>query len=139
LALTARYLADRSALTRLHHDEVAERLAPRQNLLLVATCPIVDLEVLYSARNADDHTRIAAERSHLPQIAIDPEVTDRALEVQGLLARLGQHRLPIPDLLIAAAAEVNDLILLHYDVVFDRIADVTGQATEWVAPRGSLD
>jgi len=61
------------------------------------------------------------------------------MEVQGLLARRGQHRLPMLDLLIAAAAEVNDLIVLHYDADFDRIANVTGQATEWVAPRGSLD
>jgi len=137
--LTARYLADKSALARQPIYEVAERLQPRIALGLVATCAIVDLEVLYSARSSADYVQIAAERSRLPQIAIGPEVTDRAMEVQGLLARRGQHRLPMLDLLIAAAAEVNDLIVLHYDADFDRIANVTGQATEWVAPRGSLD
>lgn len=137
--MTARYLADKSALVRQPVDLVADRLLPRIALSLVATCPMVDLEVLYSTRNAREYAVVAAERSRHPQVAIDPPVTDRALEVQSLLARKGQHRLPIPDLLIAAAAEVNDLVVLHYDADFDRIAEVTGQPTEWVAPRGTLD
>lgn len=60
----------------------------------------------------------------------------RAVEVQGLLALRGQHRVPIPDLIIAAAAEHAGMVLLHYDSDFDRIAAVTGQAMEWVVPRG---
>ena len=60
----------------------------------------------------------------------------RAVEVQGLLALRGQHRVPIPDLIIAAAAEHAEMVLLHYDSDFDRIAAVTGQALEWVVPRG---
>ena len=60
----------------------------------------------------------------------------RAVEVQGLLALRGQHRVPIPDLIIAAAAEHAEMVLLHYDADFDRIAAVTGQAMEWVVPRG---
>ncbi|MCL4369147.1 MAG: VapC toxin family PIN domain ribonuclease, partial [Actinobacteria bacterium] len=50
----------------------------------------------------------------------------------------GQHRLPIPDLVIAAAAESADLTVLHYDADFERIAEVTGQAHDWVVPRGSV-
>ena len=136
--MTVRYLADKSALTRLDQGPVAEELAPRLNLRMVATCPIVDLEMLYSARNAGDHALAASERSRLPSVDIDRTVTDRALAVQSLLAQRGQHRLPIPGLLIAAAAEVNDLVVLHYDADFDRIADVTGQASEWVVPKGSV-
>ncbi|MDP7550471.1 MAG: PIN domain nuclease [Acidimicrobiales bacterium] len=136
--MTVRYLADKSALTRLDQEPVAEELAPRLNLRMVATCPIVDLEMLYSARNAGDHARAASERSRLPSVDIDRIVTDRALAVQSLLAQRGQHRLPIPGLLIAAAAEVNDLVVLHYDADFDRIADVTGQTSEWVVPKGSV-
>ena len=60
----------------------------------------------------------------------------RAVEVQGLLALRGQHSVPIPDLIIAAAAEHAGMVLLHYDSDFDRIAAVTGQALEWVVPRG---
>jgi predicted nucleic acid-binding protein len=58
----------------------------------------------------------------MPRASIDVAVFDRALTVQGLLARRGQHRLPIHDLLIAAAAERVGLSVLHYDADFDRIA-----------------
>jgi predicted nucleic acid-binding protein len=44
----------------------------------------------------------------------------------------------LPDLVIAATAELNGATVLHYDADYDRIADVTGQPTEWVAERGSL-
>ena len=55
-----------------------------------------------------------------------------------MLAERGQHRMPIPDLIIAAAAEQAGMVLLHYDADFDRIADVTGQPMEWVVPRGAV-
>ena len=48
-----------------------------------------------------------------------------------LLADRGQHCAPsIPDLLIAATAELGELILLHVDKDFDLIAAVTGQPIE---------
>ncbi len=50
----------------------------------------------------------------------------------------GRHRVPIPDLIITAAAERAGMVLLHYDAEFDRIAAVTGQAMEWVVARGSV-
>ena len=62
----------------------------------------------------------------------------RAIDVQGLLALRGHHRVPIPDLVIAAVAEQAGVVLLHYNADFDRIAAVTGQEMEWVAPRGSV-
>jgi hypothetical protein len=40
---------------------------------------------------------------------------------------------------VAAVAEANDAVLLHYDRHFDLIARVTGQPAEWLARRGSLD
>jgi predicted nucleic acid-binding protein len=61
-------------------------------------------------------------------------------EVQGLLAQRAQHRsISIPDLLIAATAERHALTLLHYDGDYERIAELTGQAVQWVAPRGTAD
>ena len=53
---------------------------------------------------------------------------DRALEVQHLMARRGQHR--VPDLMIAAAADVGGATLLHYDGDFDRIAEGDGAGDE---------
>ena len=64
---------------------------------------------------------------------------DRAMAVHRLLAATSQHRgFSLPDLIIAAAAELNAATVLHYDSDYDRIAAVTGQPTEWVVPKGSL-
>ena len=55
--------------------------------------------------------------------------------VQLALADRGQHRAPsIPDLMIAATAEVARLTVLHADKDFDLIAEVTGQPTERLRP-----
>jgi predicted nucleic acid-binding protein len=63
----------------------------------------------------------------------------RALETQAALALRSRHRGATPvDLLVAATAEVYDVVLLHYDKQFDAIARVTGQPTRWLAPAGSL-
>ncbi len=62
----------------------------------------------------------------------------KALQVQSELARTGHHRLPIPDLIIAAVAEAKGLTVLHYDADYDRIAEVTGQDAEWIVPRRSV-
>lgn len=53
------------------------------------------------------------------------------------LARRGQHRTPIPDLMLAAIARAASAVILHYDSDYERIADATGQPHEWIVPRGS--
>jgi predicted nucleic acid-binding protein len=51
--------------------------------------------------------------------------------VQLLLADRGQHRAPsIPDLLVAAAAELSGLTVLALDKDFELIARITGQPVE---------
>lgn len=98
------------------------------------------LEILYSARSADDHAAVREELEGLDRVAVDDAVIDRAIEVQSALARTGQHRgASLPDLLLAAAAERARLAVLHYDSDFDRIADVTSQRSEWVVPKGTVD
>jgi len=58
----------------------------------------------------------------------------RAVEVQGLLTDRGQHRAPsIPDLLVAAVAELAGLTVLHLDKDFELIAELTGQPVERIA------
>ena len=60
-----------------------------------------------------------------------PAMEDRALEVQLLLAERGKHRGPsIPDLIVAATAELASLTVLHLDKDFDTISSVTGQPLE---------
>ena len=138
MALRPLWLAGKSALARLHRKPVADLLGPLLSNGLVATCPIIDLELLYSARSFVDYRHVLAERRAFPSYPVNREVTDRAIEVQFEMARRSQHRIALPDLLIAAVAEVNHLTVIHYDGDYDRIAAITGQPCEWVAPRGSL-
>jgi predicted nucleic acid-binding protein len=67
----------------------------------------------------------------MPAEHLTPAVEDRAVEVLALLADRGQHRAPsLPDLIIAAVAELAGLTVLHLDQDFDVIAKVTGQPVE---------
>jgi predicted nucleic acid-binding protein len=137
--VVTRYLVDKSALARMTDERVRRRLAPIIETGDAATCSIVDLEVLYSARNHEDHEAIRARRLlAYERIPLTQEIFDRAVEVQSALARRGQHRLPIPDLIVAATAEAARLTVLHYDEHFERIAAVTGQPEEWVVKRGTV-
>lgn len=107
----------------------------------LATCDMVRLELLYSARNADEFVEIREELAALPDCPIGKEQWERALWVyEQLGARGGAHQRSVkhPDLLIAAAAEAADVAILHYDEDYDHIAEITGQPMRWLAPRGSL-
>lgn len=137
--MRARYLIDKSALARMPLESVRARLAPILEAGQAATCSLIDLEVLYSARNAQEHEKIRQRRRlAYDAVPMTEAIFQRAIDVQAQLAHRSQHRLPIPDLLIAAAAEAAGLIVLHYDRDFDRIAAVTGQTVEWVVAPGSL-
>jgi predicted nucleic acid-binding protein len=136
----ATFLVDKSALTRRDtRPEVREALEP---LLLsgeVATCGIVDLELLYSATSRSTYRALSEALRGMPRTPIDDSCVNRALEVQAMLAERSQHRaVPLPDLLVAASAERAELAVLHYDADFERIAKLTGQRTQWIVPRGSV-
>lgn len=136
----ATFLADKSALTR--RDTRPEVRAVIEPMLLagqIATCGIVDLELLYSASSPSVYERLASALRALPRVSVTEAVLDRALEVQAHLAKRSQHRaVPLPDLIVAACAESAGLTVLHYDADYDRIAKVTGQPVQWVLPRGSV-
>ena len=136
----AEYLPDKSVWARLSRPVVRAALAPLVDRGLVGTCPIVDLEILYSARNGAEHDHFREQREAFEYFPMSDEIAHRAVEVQGLLAHKAQHRsVSIPDLLIAATAERHALTVLHYDGDYDRIAAITGQATDWIVPRGTAD
>ena len=137
----SRYLVDKSALARLETSgEVRGALYSPLVTGRVATCGVVDLEVLYSARSPDHHGRLASALRGLPRVKITEAIVDRALDVQARLAKRSQHRgVTPPDLIIAACAESAELTVLHYDADYERIAEVTGQPVRWVVPRGSVD
>lgn len=107
----------------------------------IALCHPVLFELLYAARNATEFAAIRAEYGAYPFVAVDDEVWQRALDVNQEMAQQGgmHHRqVRHPGLLIAAAAEIAGLPVIHYDEDYDRIAAVTGQEVCWVRPRGSL-
>jgi len=105
----------------------------------IATCGIVELELLYSATGRATYRALSEALRGMPRAPIDEAGVRRALEVQAMLAERSRHRaVPLPDLLIAACAEQAGLTVLHYDSDFDRIAELTGQASQWIVPRGSV-
>ena len=136
----ATFLADKSALTRREtRPEVREALEPLLLAGEIATCGIVDLELLYSATSRATYRALFEALRGMPRAPLDELCVGRALEVQAMLAERSQHRaVPLPDLLVAACAENADLAVLHYDADFERIAELTGQPTQWIVPRGSV-
>lgn len=136
----ATYLADKSALTRRDtRPEVRDVVEPLLLAGRIATCGIVDLELLFSAPNPTTYDELAEALRAMPRVPVSEAVVDRALAVQGQLASTSEHRsVPLPDLLVAACAESARLTVLHYDADFDRIAAITGQPVQWVVPRGSV-
>ena len=139
LMTEAHYLVDTSVLGRAHQQRVGDRLEELASRGQMWTCRLIDLEVTCGSR-ARDVADVIQERAALPVAPIDPSVMDRAVQVAGLLARTGKHRGAKPvDMVIAAAAEAAGIAVLHYDRDYDRIAAVTHQPTEWIAPSGTLD
>ena len=60
------------------------------------------------------------------------------MQVQRLLAETSQRARKIPDLLVAAAAEELEAVVLHYDADFEQIAAAGGADHVWVVPKGSI-
>jgi predicted nucleic acid-binding protein len=72
----------------------------------------------------------------MPVEYLTPAIEDRSVEVLTLLADRGRHRAPsVPDLIIAATAELAGLTVLHLDKDFDVIAEITGQPVERLTGR----
>lgn len=130
------WLIDKSALVRLSESLEAGEWANRIERGLVRIATVTRLEVGYSARSAGQ-ARAALRSAPLAAMPVEyltPAIEDRAVEVQLLLADQGQHRAPsIPDLVIAATAELAGLTVLHVDKDFELIATLTGQAIERLA------
>jgi predicted nucleic acid-binding protein len=140
MALGPRYIADKSALARLRYPPVSAVLSPLILAGDVATCSVIELEVLYSARSHADFVQTRATRSlAFPIVPIVHADFDRAIDVMEELAHRGMHRAAgLPDLLIAAVAERANLTVLHYDADYDVVAAATGQPTQWVVSRGTV-
>lgn len=137
MALT--HLVDTSVIKRLSNPRVRAVVEPLAAAGLAGRASICDLEVGYSARTATEWDRLTSALDAFQRVDTTHRHVARALRVQRMLARRSQRGRKIPDLLVAAAAEEIDVIVLHYDHDYDLIAKVTGQRCEWVVPAGSID
>ena len=130
------WLIDTSALARLADSPDAATWADRIDRGLIRISTVTRLEVGYSARSGPG-LRSATQRPPLASMPLEyqtPAGEDRAIEVQALLADRGRYRAPsVPDLIVAATAELAGLTVLHLDKNFDLIAEITGQPTERLA------
>ncbi|HVA25346.1 MAG TPA: PIN domain-containing protein [Chloroflexota bacterium] len=133
------HLVETSVLTRWSRPPVAEALRPFWDAESIARCTISDLEVGFSASNAHQWDQLQSTLVLLEPIEVTLGVVSRAKMVQRLLAERGLKGGKVPDLIIASAAELAGLTLLHYDRDFELIASVTGQPHAWIVPPGTVD
>lgn len=135
------YIADTSAWDKASHPSLRDEWADALRRQQIATCPIVKLEMLFSARSGEDYDRLDAMLGALRDVPVSRSVTNAALHALRALAHiqlLGQRAVKFPDLLIAAIAQDGAVGVIHYDEHFDRLAPVLSVESRWIAPRGSL-
>lgn len=134
------YLIDKSVISRLHIPEISKCIKRIGNNREVATCGIIEIEIMYSARNNNEFNEILLDRTlsyeWIPTFDSDLK---RAIEVQGMLSQNGYLRaISIPDLIIAVIAERTKNIILHYDKDFDLLSEMINIKTEWVVEKGTV-
>jgi predicted nucleic acid-binding protein len=132
---TSVWVIDKSALIRLPTSPARDEWYQRIERGLIRVTTLTLLEIGYSARSGAD----LQDELHRPPLALlpieylTPAIEARAMTVQALLAERGLRRAPsVPDLLIAANAELTGATVLHADKDFDLIASVTGQPVQKV-------
>ncbi len=138
VGVTALHLVDTSAWAqRLHHEQARGRIDALFSADRAATCLPVALEVLYRARNSSELDRQWEALRQLHWLEVTPDAKIAAIDVMRKLAKVGQHRTPIPDVMIAAVAQAHSATVLHYDSDFERICAATGHPHEWIVSRGT--
>ena len=130
----ALYLIDTSGLFRILQAHLREAWSDQLAAGVIAVCPIVELEFLYSARSLAD--RLEKQRlmtDLLGWVSMHDGAYERARDVQQMLTETGAHRSAgAVDLLIAATAERERLTVLCDDHDYLTIATVTGQPVKLV-------
>ena len=128
------YLIDTSGMFRILQGELRKAWYDQLAAGVIAVCPIVELEFLYSARSLAD--RLEKQRlmhDLFGWVSMHEGAYERAGEVQQLLTETGAHRSAGPvDLLIAATAERERLTVLCDDRDYQTVAAVTGQPVKLV-------
>jgi hypothetical protein len=116
VALSRLLLADKSALQRATSAifELGE----------ICVCAVVRIELLYSARGATDYAVMEERLTIFRELCMNAETIATAVAAHRELGQKGRHRIPIPDLLIAACAQQHQAAVLHVDRHYDVLAEV---------------
>ncbi len=107
---------------------------------MVATCGVIEFELGWATRSSTEFDQVRADRdAGYEWLATRDEDWRGARDIHASLWHGGRMRaVGLPDLLIAAVAEREQVIVLHYDGDYELIAQVTGQQVHWVVPRGTV-
>lgn len=134
-------LADTSVWARKKHPAIKSWFEAAIAAGEIAVCDMVALELLHSASTHPVFDQMEQSLEAMPWLRMAQAEWVRARDVYSKLSQHGHsaHRaVKHADLLIAAAAELAGIGLVHYDKDYDLIASLTGQAARWVRPRGSI-
>jgi predicted nucleic acid-binding protein len=143
--VSSRLLLDNSAWMRIIGPSVpdgrAKEIAGEFGEERFVACLPFMLEAGYSARSAAGHDDLFDELASLDFLPVSLEAERRAIDAQTQLARVGHHRMPPVDLMIAALAHSHGVGVLHYDSDYDVILEKTDLEfhSQWLMPAGSLD
>jgi hypothetical protein len=127
-------LIDASGLFRILQGQLRKAWSDQLAAGVIAICPVVELEFLYSARSlADRLEKQRLMRDLFGWVPMADGTYNRADAVQQLLTEAGTHRSAgAVDLLIAATAERAGLTVLCDDHDYRTVAAVTGQPVKFV-------
>jgi predicted nucleic acid-binding protein len=126
---------DASAWVRYCVPQAAQRLDEMAVAGVLATCGLVELQLLGGLPNSEMYDTVATLRQRaFPVLEMTEADGQRALQVQALLVAGGQYSVPWPVLLVAAVAERHGVTVLHANRCFSVVAGTTKQAAEWVVP-----
>jgi predicted nucleic acid-binding protein len=90
----------------------------------VCLCAITRFELLYSARSPSDYEQLDTDLNAFHELRIDAETIAIARTAQHELATTSRHRVPVPDLLIAACAHQHQADVLHHDRHYETLASI---------------
>lgn len=107
-----------------HRADLRERVVTLVAQNLVATTPVVTLELLRGARTRTDYDRLLLYLSALITLPITDQTWEDACLLAFELRRKGVNA-PSTDLIIASVAIQQDVIVMHRDRHFDLIAEAS--------------
>ncbi len=128
---------DTSAWNRQREPVVRDRWGVTLEADLLASCPVVALELLAAARDEQAFQDLDRWFGAMPGAPVTRAACERALSASRELG--ARRRLPATDYMIAAAAAERGFAVLHYDHHFDSLCQALGIESVWVAEPGSID